>query len=69
MEKSWHSFRSTKIKARFWIMFSCTVYELVNGGTNLDTLFKHYFTHLLSKLGESHGNQRRELLRYLDTKG
>jgi len=26
-------------------------------------------THIWSKLSESHGNQMRELLRYLDTKG
>jgi len=27
-----------------------------------ETLFKHSMTHLLGKLGETHGNQRRELL-------
>jgi len=54
--------------SRVWYF---TMYE-----TYRDTIFtwiwilcKHPLTHLLCKLGESHGNQMREILGYLDIKG
>jgi len=71
--------REDKIVERFWIMFSivlCTNvksrHDWCNSWHNLTgskTLFKHSLTHLLSKVGESHGNQMRELLGYLYTIG
>jgi len=72
-------FWKKKILARFWIMFSIVLcievkswHDWRKSWHNLmgsKILFKYSFTHLLSKFGESHGNQRRKLLWHLDTKG
>jgi len=71
--------RMDKIVARFWITFGivlCTNVKswhdwckLRHDLTRSETLFKQCLTYLLSKVGESHGNQRRKLLRYIYTKG
>lgn len=72
--------REDKIVAQFWIMFSivlCTNMKSQHDWCNWSwhdltwskTLFKYSLIHLLSTLGESHGNQMRELLGYLDILG
>jgi len=70
----WH--RDT-ILSRFWgsvWVWICKlnrdiIWKIVHDFDRYKTLFKHFMTHLLGKLGESHGNQRKELLEYVDTKG
>ena len=70
----WH--RDTSL-SRFWgsvWVWICKlnrdiIWEIVHEFDRYKTLFKHSMTHLLGKLGESHGNQRKELLEYVDTKG
>jgi hypothetical protein len=84
LEKSWHDFDSeirvcfgknlgTKGRNRGTVLetFSivlCTNVKLWYNLTWSEALFKHSLTYLLSKLGESHGNQRKEFLEYLDAK-
>lgn len=68
-----------EIIAQFCIMLSVVLYNNMkllhdwnkswHDLTGSEILFKHSLTNLLSKLNESHENQRREFLGYLDTKG